>query len=348
MMSGLVGSLQERGHDVSLICLDDGTHDRYAVHPGVRRIYLDAMSDGHHPVGPIRRVRALRASIQDAFPDVVLSFCDVTNLLVLLATRRLRIPVVVCERSDPRRQRLSMFREWLRTRLYRRATQVVAQTSEVSQYLSGRLRREVNVIGSAIRNVSGGDRKIKERGENPKVIVTVGRCEREKGWDRLIDAVAALPNAMEWRLILVGDGSLRSDLETRADEKNVKRRLEWVGWSQRVEYHLQRADLFVLPSRYEGYPSALLEAMSLGLPVVAFDASPGIRDCVEHGNNGLLVTNQPPEDIPALRDAITRVLTDGELRQRLRKNALRSARSHDWDEMVDHFERVLLAAAAVQ
>ena len=351
VMSGLVGSLRERGHEVSLICLDDGTRDRYPVDPGVRRVLLNVMSDDPANSGPIHRLRTLRSSIMGESPDVVLSFCDATNLLVLLATQWLDTPVVVCERSDPRRQQMSRVKERLRTILYRRANQVVAQTSEVAEYLSKRLDRNVHAIGSAIkdtsipshRNQDAG--KSPQTGESPHMIVTVGRCEREKGWDRLVDAVARLPGDLNWRLKLVGDGSLRAELEAYTQERSLDHCVEWIGWSQDVVQHLRCADVFVLPSRYEGFPSALLEAMSVGLPVVAFDASPGIRECVTNGHNGILVTNDPPDDISKLSEAIERVLTSDQLREQLGKNALHSSGSHNWDTMVDQFERVLIEAA---
>ena len=132
VMAGLSSRLQAKGHAVTLITLDDARCDRHEVDPRVSRRPLDVMRHSRSKFAAIannfRRVHAVRKAIRDSQPDVVLSFCDATNVLTLLATRGLGFPVVVSERSDPGTQLLAWPWSRLRPMLYRRANDVIVLT----------------------------------------------------------------------------------------------------------------------------------------------------------------------------------------------------------------------------
>ena len=144
--------------------------------------------------------------------------------------------------------------------------------------------------------------------------VFVGRLGPEKGLDVLLRAWAQLAEPRE--LILVGEGTKRAPLEVLASELKLDH-VTFTGSTNDVRSYLQQADLFVLPSRSEGIPNAMLEAMACGLPIVASHVG-GIPDVVQDGESGLLV---PPEDIPALAAAIGRLLADSDLRRQLGEKA---------------------------
>jgi glycosyltransferase involved in cell wall biosynthesis len=142
------------------------------------------------------------------------------------------------------------------------------------------------------------------------VIGAIGRIEKQKGFDVLIHALAEIEHGS---LVLVGGGSERSALEALARKVGVADRVIWTGWSEEARSFLGSFDLFVLPSRFEGFPLALLEAMLARLAVVATEVG-SVPEAVLDGETGLLV---PPEDPGALARAIERLLADGDLRRRL-------------------------------
>jgi glycosyltransferase involved in cell wall biosynthesis len=144
-----------------------------------------------------------------------------------------------------------------------------------------------------------------------KVIVYVGRLSPEKNLGLLIDALSLI-SQMEAKLVLVGDGELRGELEAHARERKV--RVEFMGVlpNQELPGILADADVFVLPSSGEGHPKALLEAMSCGLPCVGTNV-PGIRQVLHHLENGLLC-EVTKED---LASKILQALSDPELAARL-------------------------------
>ncbi len=346
MLAGLASRLADRGHAVSLITLDDGSRDRHAVDDRVCRKALDVMGESRGLFAGYRntkhRMRVLHGAIADLGPDVVLSFCDRTNILTLLAVGQ-RFPVVVSERSDPSEQRLGRFWETMRRRQYRRAAAVVALTDTAANYLHRRLGRDVIVIPSAIDLPPR--QSIREQADGNRRIVAVGRLEYEKGFDRLLvafsDLVIRAPQLVDgWTLRIIGDGSMRGDLEQAIHGLGLSDRVSLAGWIQPVWNELADSTFFVLPSRYEGFPSALLEAMAVGLPSLAVDCESGPRAVIRDGHNGLLVAN----DISSLTDGMLRMIQHPELREKFSQAARPIVDAFNWDAMVDAYERVLEAA----
>jgi glycosyltransferase involved in cell wall biosynthesis len=134
-------------------------------------------------------------------------------------------------------------------------------------------------------------------------IGTIARLDHQKGLDVLL---RALPDVPDVDVEIVGEGPERAALEALADAVGVADRVTFAGWSEQAPEWLGRWDAFVLPSRYEGLPLAMLEAMLAELPVVAADVG-SVREAVEDGVTGVLV---PPEDAPALAAALRRVLEE--------------------------------------
>jgi glycosyltransferase involved in cell wall biosynthesis len=144
----------------------------------------------------------------------------------------------------------------------------------------------------------------------PRRIGTIGRLEPQTGIDVLVRALAEVDGAS---LLVVGDGGERRRLEALAREVGVSERIEWKGWSDTPRSHLASLDVFVLPSRNEGFPLAVLEALLAETPVVATDVG-SVAEAIRDGETGLLV---PAEDHGALATALRRLLADGELGRRL-------------------------------
>jgi glycosyltransferase involved in cell wall biosynthesis len=174
-------------------------------------------------------------------------------------------------------------------------------------------------------------------------ILSVGRVVHQKGLDLGLVALADLKDlAWEWRI--VGDGpqvaSLREDLE----RAGIEARVEIVGWAGTAELaaEYRRASLFVFPSRHEGMPNALLEAMASGLPVIASRVA-GNEELVVHGETGILV---PPDDPDALREALRRLLGDESERERMGRAARRRVEADfRWDTTAAGYLTVLERAA---
>lgn len=154
--------------------------------------------------------------------------------------------------------------------------------------------------------------------EGTLIVGSIGRLSEEKGYVHLIEALptvlAEFPNI---RLVLIGDGNLRGDLEQRARQLEVHEKILFSGQREDASNLLKSMDVFVLPSLMESLPTVVLESMACGVPVVATDL-PGTRELIQHGMTGWLVS---PKNSLELAQAIIRLLQDSSLRTRLASRA---------------------------
>jgi glycosyltransferase involved in cell wall biosynthesis len=214
-----------------------------------------------------------------------------------------------------RRMDYPIRRGWWSDLLYNRSVgAVVAISEEVRRVLvAGGVRPErLRVIPSGVEPPAGlpgsaGRDAARRRfvADDDAVIVVVAALERRKGHDVLLEALRRLvERGVRFRCLLCGDGSERASLERQAAELGLGGRVVFLGEQRQVADVLAAADLFVLPSRYEGLGVAILEAMAMALPVVATRVG-GIPEAVEDGRTGWLV---PAEDDTALADAMAKLI----------------------------------------
>lgn len=151
------------------------------------------------------------------------------------------------------------------------------------------------------------------------VLLWVGRLDPVKGLDELLAAFAQVRQRVPARLVLAGEGAYRVHLVRTIEALALRDHVALLGTRTDIPSLMRAADLFVFPSRAEGMPNALLEAMAASLPIVTTDA-PGCRDLIEHGRTGWRV---PVGDAAALRDGIVQLLADHDLASKLGTEAAR-------------------------
>ena len=156
---------------------------------------------------------------------------------------------------------------------------------------------------------------------NFNVILAVGRLDQGKQFDHLIAAFAMVSDKHpDWHLVILGDGPERSRLEAQAESLGISARVSLPGRAGNMAQWYQRASFFVLSSRFEGMPNALLEALAHGCPAVSYDCKTGPRDLIRDGVDGILV---PPEGgVAALGGAIESMMCDEGMRQRMAAEAI--------------------------
>ena len=167
----------------------------------------------------------------------------------------------------------------------------------------------------------------------------MARLVPQKGIDVLISALGQTVGAAQnWTLTLVGDGTEREVLEQQVQQAGLQKQVLFLGFRSDPQKFLLQAGVFVLPSRFEGMPNALLEAMAARLAVIVTDASPGPLEVVEHGVSGLVV---PSDDPFALAAAMDRLAADPALRERLGTAARDNLRQLDWPVVGPIWESVV-------
>lgn len=324
-MSVMANYWAEQGKDITLITLSSQSDDWYKLHPRVKRVGLDVLALSAH-IGQaisdnVRRIILLRRALRRAQPDVVISFLDTTNVLTLMASWGLRIPVIVSERNDPCQNSIGSAWCRLRSLLYRHAEAVVVQTCAIRDWAM-RLPgiKAIHVIPNPVNPLWNRSEQVSRCHGSAHIIAAMGRLVRQKGFDILIEAFGrCAAKHPDWSLVILGEGPQRASLETLAADLGIADRVHLVGQVREPAAILKGADLFVLSSRYEGFPNALVEAMACQLPVVSTDCSGGgPRDIIRDEVDGILV---PPKDVTALASAMDRLMVDDEQRQRLGRRA---------------------------
>ncbi len=201
--------------------------------------------------------------------------------------------------------------------------------------------------GVAIPKVEAGDvlrlRAELGRNENDVFLLSVGRLRHQKGHAVLLRALPMVlrqfPNTM---MLIAGDGPLRQELQAEAESLGISEQVRFLGVRNDIPVLMTLADLFLFPSRFEGMPNAVLEAMSHGLPVIA-TAVQGVDEIIRDGDNGVIV---PLEDPGRLADAILRLLSYPEERRRLGRSAQATIeKDYTVDKMCIKYEKLLLANA---
>jgi glycosyltransferase involved in cell wall biosynthesis len=307
-----------------LVTVDSAGNDFYRLDARVRRIALGLGRNSRNWLeyigNNVRRVGQLRALIRHSDLDVLVSFMDKTNVLVLLATLGLGVPVVVSEHIDPRKYSAGRVTTGLRRVLYPSARAVVVLTAGISQWARGIVRKEaIYVIPNPISEQFLGSHGSNARSAH-HTVVAIGRMEPQKGFDRLLTAFAKCASRHpEWTLRIVGEGAERPCLQALAAKLGLESRIRLDTITKEPEKVLRDSDLFVLSSRYEGFPMVLLEAMACGLPVISFDCPSGPGEMIRDGIDGVLV---PPDDIEALAKAMDSLMGAQQERQRLAARAV--------------------------
>lgn len=315
----LANSLSERGHKVTMLTDATTALDHYRLSSRVQRIAFDLQSDSarlqDQVFRNVSRVKRLRTAISRTAPDAVLAFGDTVNTRAVLSCLGLSIPIIVSERTDPRQHVLPWPWRLLRRLLYPFAACLVVQTESVAQWARGVVvLGRVRVIPNPVRPLSPPAPRPSLLGDR-RTVMAVGRLGPEKGFDMLLHAFARVAvSPSEWQLVILGEGPERPALQAQIDSLGLRDCVLMPGVVLEPDHWMQHADLFVLSSRFEGFPNALLEAMQSGLSVAAFNCPSGPGEIIRHEHTGLLVR---PGNIDALAAAICRLALDPDLRHRL-------------------------------
>ena len=300
--------------------------------------------------GDAVKVLQLRRVLHVLRPDIVHCFLPSGNFYGLLAAAMTRVRIRVAgERSLGTRFR--GLRRILYPRVFPLATAIVTNSIENRDWLRARHpRADVQFIPNGCRVDTSlsesGQRELRRSlglpdGESaPPLIATVTHLTPEKDVACLIRAVAQIVNrGVDLRLLVVGDGPLRSDITDLIDRCRLRGHVTLTGHLPREQAVAvaQICDVFVLPSRHEGMPNALMEAMAYARPCIATTVG-GIPELLRD-EAGVLV---PPEDDARLAEALVEVLAKKALRMRLGKNAQTRIREYSVEKMVETHECLYL------
>jgi GalNAc-alpha-(1->4)-GalNAc-alpha-(1->3)-diNAcBac-PP-undecaprenol alpha-1,4-N-acetyl-D-galactosaminyltransferase len=353
--ANLANAWAARGDHVVLVITYSGAGECfYELAPGVDLRYL-ADRQGVH-VRDLRsylqRFRRLRRMIRDERPDVLVSFLTNVNVAAIVAASCLDVPVVVCEHTYPPLLGVGTVLNALRHWTYARATRVTMLTPEGLRWLESAIPRAHGVVmpNPIPYPLPGVEPRLAPDAvlaPHRKLLLAVGRLSEEKGLDRLIDAFSDVAAAHpDWDLVVLGEGPLRAALQAQVSRLELDSRVVLPGRVGNVADWYERADLYALSSRVEGFPNTLGEAMAHGCAAVSFDCDTGPRDLIRDGVDGLLV--RPVGDVAALAAALDRLMRDDETRSRMGQAALHVRERYSIDAMLARWDALFAQVAAAR
>jgi len=282
-------------------------------------------------------------------PDVVFSVLRYTNLITLLACRIVgRETRVVVNEQNPPSAEFALFgggrvKAWFLRRLYAQADRVTAISTGIARELVstyGLPQDKVQVIPNPVDLVRARVLAA-ARLEHPffqsglPVLSAVGRLHPQKGFTYLIRAFAIVRQVLPCKLVILGEGPLRGELEGLIASLGLVDDIALPGFQANPYNYVSNSAVFVLSSLFEGFGNVLVDALALGVPVVSTRCPVGPEDIITDGVTGIFV---PPADEKALAQAILRVLQDSELRHRLSASGPLRAADFAIERIVPQYE----------
>lgn len=353
--ANLARKIVQIGHQVTVLTSRFDSLKNLEMQAGVRIVRIPALRRKLDRSGALEQTVFMLSAffgsipiIRKFKPDITLAFFGVPSGVSALGLKLLfGIPYVVSLRGGDvpgfRPYDFAFYHRLIAPLLHvvwRKAAAVVANSKGLLELAQA---FDMNISIDVIPNgVSATLFTPTSRHWEPAQLLIVGRVVYQKGIDLLLEALAGI-GQLEWKLSIAGDGPLRGILEQKAQLLGIAERVSFLGWQSKTELleHYNQANLLVYPSRHEGMPNVVLEAMASGLPVIASEIA-GNEELVVPGETGLLVT---AENIDELRAAIQELIIDPERRKIMGAAArIRVEDQYTWANTATQYLKLLSAA----
>ncbi len=334
VISVLANHLAQKGHIIKIISFRGG--DEYPLDPSIKRIYFNkkvlmnsVVFNGYFQLFNFYRNKSNR-------PDVISSHINSLGYLTIPIAKIFRLKIIVSEHINHQVD-MRFRKRFLWKRLYPLVDAVTILTNFDYEFFSKKNKRVVVMPNPS----SFENRKVVENHIRKKEIIAIGSLDRyhHKGFDNLLDIAREVGKVnTEWTFKIVGAGEQgRRFLEKKANELRLTN-VEFLGFRDDIKEILYNAEIYILPSRFEGLPMTLLEAYSQGTACIAYDCVSGPSDIVTNRHDGLLIENQ---NIIAMTNGLQELMENKELRKKLQKNAPSSLEKFSVENIGNKWEALL-------
>lgn len=343
VLSQIANHWAATGRRIGVATFSDESEDFFTLDNRIERIVLGGIADSGPVIDKLRnnytRVKAIRGALKQFNGHTAISFIAPMNTLLVAASRGLAYQIIISERNDPARQSYGRAWDTLRRHLYKRADLVTANSRGAIETLKAFVPSEkLAYLPNPLR--AQPDPSPTDAPERTPVFLNVGRLHEQKAQDVLIRAFADIhERCPEWRLVILGEGGAREELEALATDLGVAHKVDLPGRVSDPFPHYRQASIFVLPSRWEGFPNTLMEAMSCGLPSIVSDATPGPLEVVRDHETGRVV---PSDNVKALADAMLQMAREPQECQRLGEAGQRCMAPFALEHVLDEWDRVII------
>ncbi|MBE9214535.1 glycosyltransferase family 4 protein [Plectonema cf. radiosum LEGE 06105] len=334
-----------KAYQVTVVTLSRTNNDFYTLPVGSDRLALGILGNSANPVSAIvnnlARLSKLRKAICSTKPDVVISFVTETNILTIISLLQTGIPVIATEHCDPNLMSYGKIWEKLRRFSYPYATKIVSVSQGVDNGFDWLSINKRSIIYNPFLKIENNDNQVDlpiGADSEKKWILSMGRLTYQKGFDILLSAFAQVANRYpNWQLIILGKGEQRQELEKLVTDLSLSHQVIFPGVIKNPFPILKKAEVFVMASRFEGFPMSHGEAMACGCPIIATDCPSGPREIIRHDIDGILV---PTEDVSALAKAMDSLMSNEKERIRLASRATEVTERFSLENVMDSWDKL--------
>lgn len=338
----IVNKLAEnKNNEISVITFYEEKDEDYRLPPSVKKIQLKASKYIKNQTikNTIELIKYYKSKTNR--PDIIISYITLTNLIAIIVAKIYSIKIIAEEHNSYLNymEGTKQISKFTKKYIYRKADLVTVLTSfDVEFYKSHGVNVQVVPNPSSFHPITDNSHS-RERS-----ILAVGNLNRyhHKGLDNLIILIAPiLKKYPGWKLIIAGSGDENiglNHLTKLAIENNVIDKIEFIGFVKNISKIMHQSSIFILPSRFEGLPMVLIEAMSQGMACISYDCKTGPSDIIEDNVNGLLIEDQ---NMIKMQDGLYNLIESESLRQRLSENGIKSLSKYNISRITEHYQKLI-------
>lgn len=331
----LANEMVRHGHSVSIVSVFQASGQvQYPLSDAVQVVYL-SKTPYYGTLSVITRLQIVTKQISRVRQCVNLRDADVIISQKFLASFLAYYAGFAHKTLACEHYRYGMYNRlirWYRDKLYHRFRGLVVLTNNDKQRFEGHGVGNVFVVENMV-SISPNP----WHGSDRKVALSVGRLDKQKGYDLLLEALSMYKSRLrDWRFDIYGDGAERETLEAQRHRLGLDEMVRFEHFTSHIEEVYATCRFYILSSRFEGFPMVLLEAAAAGLPIVSFDCKEGPRVLLQNGG-GLLAE---AENVSEFGKMIVRMATDDELRKRLQKEVFRVVEPYSPEEIYNKWINV--------
>ena len=329
VVATLSNKLVEKNEVIIITTTDEKVE--YSLDKSIKLFSLKNFDGNKNPlVKNIIYLKRLKDYIKEIDPDIILGFLPEPSYRLLILKPFIKSPVIISDRNDPKIEYASLKSRTIMKFLYKRADGFVFQTDEARDYFCKKIQDKSIVIANPV-----DDRFLKTKyvGYKSTEFINVGRLNEQKNQILLIesfkDVIKKYPN---YKLLIYGEGSLKNELSMYIKDNKLNNNVKLCGNVDDIDNILKDKKGFILSSKYEGMPNALMEAMAVGVPCISTDCPcGGPRELIKNNINGLLVKSNDKNELVS---AMYKIIENDKMCKKIAMSAKKNMNNYSCNKIV--------------
>lgn len=331
----IANELSKKGFEVGIIALHGGGSPFFELLDKIELFYINPSGYKSIYTHFLSNLYRLRIIYVKHAPNIVIDVCSAMSLLSIPATIFTNIKVITWEHFNSNIDWNPITTPLSRYLAAKRSNMIITLTQRDAENYKQRYKAlNVISISNPITCNTNSQALL-----NQNIVLAIGRLTEQKGFDMLIKAWHLITkDNKNWKLRIVGGGEMETQLLEMIDFYHLNKTIELLPPTNDVVSLYKNASIYVMSSRFEGLPLVLIEAMSMGLPIVSFDCETGPRELIENDVTGVLV---PSNDIEKLASELNLLMNDKERQLRYGKNALLKSKDYEIEPIIKKWIDIL-------